>query len=58
MPLHVAATLAHHGFDVDECGRVTWRDNSPSHPRNWPIYRKLYDVSTGISIKAVSDTSR
>lgn len=45
VPLHVAASLAHRGFDVDDIGRVTWRDNSPSHPRNWSTLRKLYDVS-------------
>jgi hypothetical protein len=46
VPLHVAATLAHRGFDVDDSGKVTWRDNSPLHPRNWSNLRKLYDVST------------
>lgn len=46
VPLHVAATLAHRGFDVGDSGKVTWRDNSPLHPRNWSTLRKLYDVST------------
>lgn len=46
VPPHVAATLAHRGFDVDEFGKVTWRDNSRLHPRNWSTLRKLYDVST------------
>jgi len=45
VPLHVAATLAHRGFDVDESGKVTWRENCPMHPRNWSTLRKLYDVS-------------
>lgn len=44
VPLHVAATLAHKGFDVDETGRVTWRANSPAHPRNWMATRKAYDA--------------
>lgn len=46
VPLHVAATLAHRGFGVDESGKVTWRNNSSLHPRNWSTLRKLYDVST------------
>jgi hypothetical protein len=46
VPLHVAATLAHRGFDVDDSGKVTWRDNSPLHPRNWSKLRKLHDVRT------------
>jgi len=45
VPLHVAATLASRGFDVDESGKVTWRDHSPLHPRNWSTLRKFYDVS-------------
>lgn len=46
VPLHVAATLAHRGFDVDDSGEVTWRGHSSLHPRNWSTLRKLYDVST------------
>jgi hypothetical protein len=46
VPLHVAATLASRGFDVDKSGKVTWRDNSMLHPRNWSTLRKFYDVST------------
>jgi hypothetical protein len=51
VPLHVAATLAHRGFDVDESGKVTWRENCPLHPRNWSTLRKLYDVG-GKNLKA------
>jgi hypothetical protein len=47
VPVYVAASLAHRGFDVDDAGRVTWRENASSHSRNWPALRKLYDVSTG-----------
>jgi hypothetical protein len=46
VPVYVAASLAHRGFDVDDFGKVTWRENAPLHPRNWPALRKLYDVST------------
>lgn len=55
VPLHVAATLAHRGFSVDEIGMVTWRANSPLHPRNWSMSRKTYDVS---SLHLVSSPSR
>jgi len=44
VPLHVAATLAHRGFDVDDTGRVTWRADSTAHPRNWALPRKAYDA--------------
>jgi hypothetical protein len=44
--VYVAASLAHRGFDVDDFGKVTWRENALLHPRNWPALRKLYDVST------------
>jgi len=44
VPLHVAAALAHRGFDVDDGGRITWRPTSTSHPRNWSPARKTYDA--------------
>lgn len=54
VPLHVAATLAHRGFDVDDSGKVIWRDNSPLHPRNWSNLRKLYDVSAEDSTSSMT----
>ena len=45
VPLHVSATLAHRGFDADDSGKVTWRDDSPLYPRNWSTLRKVHDVS-------------
>jgi hypothetical protein len=45
VPLHIAASLAHRGFDVNAIGKVTWRDNSPLHPRNWSLTRKIYDTA-------------
>jgi len=57
VPLHVAATLAHRGFDVDESGKVTWRDNSPLHPRNWSTLRKLYDVSAEDPMPCMVDST-
>jgi hypothetical protein len=56
VPVYVAASLAHHGFDVDDLGKITWRENAPLHPRNWPALRKLYDVSTGADHAMVSET--
>ena len=43
--LHVAASLAHRGFNVSAIGKVTWRDDSPLHPRNWLLTRKVYDTA-------------
>lgn len=45
VPLHIAASLAHRGFDVNAIGKVTWRNNSPLHPRNWSLTRKIYDTA-------------
>jgi hypothetical protein len=45
VPLHIAASLTHRGFDVNAIGKVTWRDNSPLHPRNWSLTRKIYDTA-------------
>lgn len=45
VPLHVATALAHRGFDVDDTGKVTWRQNSALHPRNWSATRKVYDAA-------------
>ena len=43
VPLHIAASLAHRGFDVNAIGKVTWRDKSPLHPRS--LKRKTYDAA-------------
>jgi hypothetical protein len=53
VPLHVAAALAHRGFDVDGSGKVTWRENCPLHPRNWSTLRKSYDVGTEDAIASL-----
>lgn len=55
VPVYVAASLAYRGFDVDDFGKVTWRENAQLHPRNWPALRKLYDVSTGTEHANISD---
>ncbi|KAK4552471.1 hypothetical protein LTR86_010314 [Recurvomyces mirabilis] len=45
IPRHVSAALYAKGFNVSDLGLVTFRSDSRSHPRNWPLLRKVYDTS-------------
>lgn len=39
-------TLAQNGLRVAADGyHIQWAAGNPSHPRNWPISRKIYDIS-------------
>ncbi|KAK5731543.1 hypothetical protein LTS12_027255, partial [Elasticomyces elasticus] len=35
---------ANPGISISSAGVVTWRDDSPDHPRNWTTARKSYDI--------------
>jgi hypothetical protein len=60
VPLHVAASLAHREFDVDTMGKVTWRNGSHLHPKNWSLTSKIYDKAVicflGMFATMVSNT--
>jgi hypothetical protein len=43
IPKSVTLELDRHGFEADEYGVVRWQDDSPKHPRHWPLLRKAYD---------------
>lgn len=32
------------GVTILSNGLITWSNNSPDHPRNWPLARKFYDI--------------
>ena len=32
------------GVDISSKGVISWRDDSPDHPRNWTHARKSYDI--------------
>lgn len=31
------------GLNVDSTGLVTWQQDSPAHPRNWKLSKKIFD---------------
>jgi hypothetical protein len=37
--------LSHLGLQLDEEGVVRWERSNKLHPRNWPMARKMYDIS-------------
>ena len=43
------SSLQHHlqlnGLELSEEGVIRWKPNTPHHPRNWKLGRKLYDTS-------------
>lgn len=45
LPEPVRKELMRHGLEVKEDGVVVWSENSPAHPKNWPVKRKLYDTA-------------
>ena len=45
VPRHVVDMLNEKGFDVDEDGVVKFQPNSRALPREWSLYRKLYDTT-------------
>lgn len=54
IPAPITAHLHTRGFTVDPTtGLVRWSAASPSHPRNWPLRRKLYDTALIVLLEAV-----
>lgn len=43
IPQCVFDALGERGFDVNEHGVVSFAPGSRSHPRSWPLYRKVFD---------------
>ena len=43
IPRRVADKLAARGFEVSDEGIVRWAKDSLTHPRHWPLLRKIYD---------------
>jgi hypothetical protein len=45
IPKHVSDALHAKGFKVDSAGIVRWAEGSITHPRRWPLLRKMYDTA-------------
>ncbi|KAK4611802.1 Major facilitator superfamily multidrug transporter mdrA [Fulvia fulva] len=45
IPEPVLQALETRQLDIDHHGVVSWRDDSITHPRHWPMPRKLYDTA-------------
>lgn len=45
VPHDITKMLDRKGFEVDPWGTVTWREESSTHPRNWPLIQKCYDTA-------------
>lgn len=45
VPRCVAEKLQARGFEVNDDGIVRWAKDSLTHPRRWPLMRKIYDSS-------------
>jgi hypothetical protein len=50
---HTTAKADEHSFglSISRKGVVSWRDNSPDHPRNWPRARKTYDIAVVVMLE-------
>ncbi|KAJ6158003.1 hypothetical protein N7485_010829 [Penicillium canescens] len=40
--------LERHGLELSSTGYVQWRRDCKDHPRNWTVWRKLYDTTTAM----------
>ena len=45
IPQDVLQALHVEGLTINAQSNVTWANNGISHPRNWPLSRKLYDTA-------------
>ena len=45
IPRRVSDALQAKGFDVDGDDVVRWAEGSITHPRRWPLLRKVYDTA-------------
>lgn len=43
IPRRVYDSLGEKGFEVNKDGKVTFKPNSTSHPRKWPLHRKVWE---------------
>lgn len=45
VPKHVVEQLTKHGLAVGDDGKLIWGDDAPTHPKNWPVRKKVYDTA-------------
>lgn len=53
VPRRVAEKLQSKGFEVTDEGIVRWAKDSLTHPRHWPLLRKVYDSAIIIFLEFV-----
>lgn len=44
LPKEVHEALDRYSLCAEPDGKVDWRDDAPSHPKNWPVRRKIQDT--------------
>ncbi|KAI5360412.1 Putative major facilitator superfamily, MFS transporter superfamily [Septoria linicola] len=54
IPSQVKEELRVRGFNVDSDNVVSWLEDAPLHPKNWPLARKLYDTAAIAAFVTVS----
>jgi hypothetical protein len=47
-----AEFLRDRGFERARDGYVTWRPDAALHPRNWPLWLKLFNTGTVVMLDA------
>lgn len=53
IPPHVHTALQSHGLHLTAAGTVSFHPTSPTHPRHWPLPRKLHDTLTIILLESL-----
>ena len=47
-------TLRVHGLELSDDGHIRWEKNNPDHPRNWPMWRKIYNTSVILFLELIT----
>jgi hypothetical protein len=43
--------IKNHGLRISKGDQLCWPQNDPDHPRNWPLWRKVFDTAVIISLE-------
>lgn len=47
-------TLEDHGLEMSEDGHIKWQKDNPEHPRNWVMWKKIYNTSVILFLELVT----
>lgn len=46
--------LEAHGLELSIDGHIQWNKQNPEHPRNWALWRKVYNTSVILFLELIT----